>query len=254
VHGRPPARREAWSPTGPLLLVLAAWNNVVVPRLPDRPGVYEAVNGAAAGVLLLVASATGLSGAELGLSRDRLRAGALWGGAAAGVVAAGLAAGLATPSLRPLLRDARVAGLDDGAVAYRALVRIPVGTVLWEELAFRGVLQAALSRALPDRAATAAGAALFGLWHVAPTLAAIRTNAPGRTAVGRGGALLAGCAGTAAAGVLFGRLRSRSGSLLAPALLHLAANSGGLLAAVAAWRLAGRGGASAAQRSSGRPV
>jgi membrane protease YdiL (CAAX protease family) len=50
------------------------------------------------------------------------------------------------------------------------------------------------------------------------------------------GVLLA-CLGTAAAGVLFTVLRQRSGSLLAPVLLHLATNSLGTLAAVAARRL-----------------
>jgi membrane protease YdiL (CAAX protease family) len=54
------------------------------------------------------------------------------------------------------------------------------------------------------------------------------------------GAVLAGCAGTAAAGVLFTVLRQRSGSLLAPVLLHLAANSLGLLAAAGAHRLRAR--------------
>jgi uncharacterized protein len=46
------------------------------------------------------------------------------------------------------------------------------------------------------------------------------------------------CLATAAAGVLFAWLRLRSGSLLAPVLLHLATNSVGLLAAAAAVRLA----------------
>ena len=236
------------------MLVLAAWNNAVVPRLPDRPGVYEAVNGTAAGALLLLAGAAGLSAGELGLSRNRLRAGGRWGGAAAAAVAGALAAGLATPAFRPLLCDERAAGLDAGGIAYRALLRIPVGTVLWEEVAFRGVLHAALARALPPRAARAAGAALFGLWHVQPTLAAIRVNRPRWTAAGRGSALLIGCTGAAAAGVLFDWLRSRSGSLLAPALLHLAANSGGLLASVGAWWYVARDGAGAAQPSIGRPV
>jgi membrane protease YdiL (CAAX protease family) len=254
MHGRPRARRGARSITGPLVLVLAAWNNVLVPRLPDRPGVYEGVNGAATGVLLAVARAAGFSRAELGLSGDRLRAGAAWGGAAAAVVASGLAVGPAIPFLRPLLRDARVAGLGNGAVAYRALLRIPVGTVLWEEVAFRGVLHAALSRELPSRAAAATGAVLFGLWHVQPTTAAIRANAPRRTPAGRRVALLLGCTGTAAAGALFDRLRVRSGSLLAPALLHLAANTGGLLASVATARRGARAGASFVGHRSSRQV
>jgi membrane protease YdiL (CAAX protease family) len=59
--------------------------------------------------------------------------------------------------------------------------------------------------------------------------------------------VLVGCSGTAAAGALFSWLRLRSGSLLAPALLHLTANSGGLLASVAAARRDARAGASSGQ-------
>ena len=170
------------------------------------------------------------------------------------MVASGLAAGLAVPSLRPLLRDARVAGLDDRAVAYRALLRIPVGTVLWEEVAFRGVLHAALGRVLPPRTATAAEVALFGIWHLHPTGAAILANAPGGTAAGRRMGVLIGCTGTAAAGMVFSWLRLRSGSLLAPALLHLTTNSGGLLASVAAARRDARAGASSGQHRPSRQV
>ena len=57
--------------------------------------------------------------------------------AAAPVVAAfGLAA--LTPATRPLLDDQRVAVLDRRQLAYHVLLRIPLGTVAWEEIAFRG--------------------------------------------------------------------------------------------------------------------
>jgi membrane protease YdiL (CAAX protease family) len=226
-------RRAGGLPLGPLVVGLTAWNNVVVPRLPARPGVYEAVNGTAAALLVAAARAGGHSAAELGLARDRLRAGAVWGGVPAAVLGLALAVAAAVPGTRPLLRDARVTGMPAGEVVYRALVRIPVGTVLWEEVAFRGALQAALARSAGPPAATAAGAAVFGAWHVHPTLAARRANAPGSRRVT---AVLGGCASTAAAGALFTALRQRSGSLLAPALLHLAANVGGLLASAVAWR------------------
>jgi hypothetical protein len=45
--------------------------------------------------------------------------------------------------------DKRVSGLDGRAVACQTVVRIPIGTALWEEAAFRGVLQAALGRLEP---------------------------------------------------------------------------------------------------------
>jgi membrane protease YdiL (CAAX protease family) len=221
-----------------LVPALGAWNNLVVHRLPGRPASYVVANVAATAVLLAAARASGLSWAELGLDRRRLAAGARWGGACAAVVAAGYGTALAVPALRPLLGDARVAGLDGGELAGQALVRIPLGTVLWEEVAFRGVLLATLGRLLPRRGATAASAALFGLWHVRPTLAALSANDLAEGPLARTGAVLLACLGTAAAGVLFAELRLRSGSLLAPALLHVATNSLGVLAGAAAPRLA----------------
>jgi membrane protease YdiL (CAAX protease family) len=210
-------------------VVLTAWNNAVVAALPS--GWYVPANLAAAGLLVGLARAVGLSWRELGLARADLSSGARWGGALALLVAAGYVLLLAVPAARPLLDDARVAGLDAGAVAYRALVRIPLGTVLWEEVAFRGVLLAALARLLRLRSAVAVSAAVFGVWHVRPTLQALAVNdlvdGPVETAL----AVALGCAFTAAAGILFAWLRLRSGSLLAPALLHVATNSLGLLAA-----------------------
>ena len=149
----------------------------------------------------------------------------------------------AVPATRPVLGDRRITGLTGRAVAYQALVRIPVGTVLWEETAFRGVLQAALGRVLPRPAAVTVTSALFGVWHIRPTAEALRINqvAAGRRATL--GSVAGAVAATAAAGLLLSGLRERSGSLAAPVLLHLTANSG---AAVAAWaarpRAAGRAG------------
>jgi membrane protease YdiL (CAAX protease family) len=223
--------------TAALLPVLAAWNNLLVHRLPGRPASYVVANVAATGVLLAAARAGGLSWAELGLYRRRLAAGARWGGACAAVVAAGYAGALALPGVRPVLADARVAGLDRGELAVQVLVRIPLGTVLWEEVAFRGVLLAALARLLPRTGAVGVSAAVFGLWHVRPTLGALAANDLAGGPLARTGAVLLACLGTAAAGVLFAGLRERSGSLLAPVLLHLATNSLGLLAAAAAHRL-----------------
>ena len=219
------------------MLVLAAWNNVLVTRLPGYPGSYVAGNLVAAALLLGSARAAGLSWEELGLARRRAAAGALWGTACLAVVAAAYLVALALPAARPLLADARVAGLDGGELAYQVLVRIPLGTVVWEEVAFRGVLLAVLIRVLSVRSAVAVSAGVFGLWHVRPTLSALAANGLGDGAVTPALAVLLGCSATAAAGVVLAWLRLRTGSLLAPALLHLATNSLGALAAAAAVRL-----------------
>lgn len=237
MHALPPGRRRALAFATPLVVVLCAWNNVVVHRLPGGSGSYVAANVAATGALLAAARVDRLSWDDLGLDRQRLRAGLGWGGAWSAGVAGGYAVALAVPGLRPLLTDARVAGLDGREITHQVLVRIPVGTVLWEEVAFRGVLLAALTRLVSVRTATAVSAAVFGVWHIRPTLSALAANDLAGGPVRRAGAVVLGCLVTAAAGGLFTWLRLRSGSLLAPALLHLATNSLGVLAAVVAHRL-----------------
>jgi membrane protease YdiL (CAAX protease family) len=237
VHGRAVSRRRLVGLTGALVAVLAVWNNLVVTRLPGYPGSYVVVNVAAAGAVVAAARWAGLTWDELGLAQCRLPSGLRWGGLCIAVVTAGYAAALAVPALRPLLTDARVAGMDGAEIAYRVLVRIPFGTVLWEEVAFRGVLLAALTRLLGLPGAAAASSALFGIWHIRPTLSGLMANDLAEGPVATGATVLLACLGTAAAGFLFTCLRLRSGSLLAPVLLHLATNSLGTLAAASALQL-----------------
>jgi membrane protease YdiL (CAAX protease family) len=73
---------------------------------------------------------------------------------------------------------------------------------------------------------------VFGLWHVRPTLQALRANGLAedrRRAIAGAGA---GVAVTAAGGALLPWPRERSDGLAAPMAVHLVTNSGG---AVAAW-------------------
>ncbi|TQN42620.1 CAAX prenyl protease-like protein [Blastococcus colisei] len=238
MHGRAVGRRGLIGLTAGLVAVLVAWNNVVVPRLPGYPGSYVLVNLAAAVALLAAARSVGLAWDELGLARRRVPAGLRWGGVCVALVAAGYAIAVAVPALRPVLTDARVGGMDGAEIAYQAVVRVPLGTVLWEEVAFRGVLLAAFLRLLSPTTATAASSAVFGVWHIRPTLSALAANDVVDGFVPTAAAVVLACLGTAAAGALFTWLRVRSGSLVAPTLLHLATNSLGTLAAAAAWKLA----------------
>ena len=216
-------------------VALAAYNNLVGAQAWHRRW-YPAVNGLAAVGVLGAAAASGLTLGELGLRRDRVRAGLRLGSAVAAPVVAGYGLAAVIPAARPLLDDQRVTGLDRRQLAYQVLLRIPVGTVAWEEIAFRGVLQAALRRVLAEPVAIAAGSAVFGLWHVRPTVEALEVNG---LATGRGARICAVTAvvgGTAGAGVLLCLLRERSGSLAASVVLHLAANCAGPLASALAVR------------------
>jgi membrane protease YdiL (CAAX protease family) len=202
---------------------LAGYNNLAG-RRPWHRRWYPAVNALAAAAALGAAAASGLTAADLGLSPDKLPSGLRLGSAAAAPVVAAFALAALTPATRPLLNDQRVAGLDRRQLAYQVLLRIPVGTVAWEEIAFRGALQAALRRVLAEPAATAVASATFGIWHIRPTAEALAANRLARTRGARIAAITAVAAGTAAAGALLSVLRDRSGSLAAPVVLHLAAN------------------------------
>jgi uncharacterized protein len=224
--------------------VLAAYNNVSGER-PWRSRWYVPANACATGAALAAAAASGLTAADVGLRRDAWLPGRLASWLAAGA-AAGWVLIAVVPATRPLLGDKRVTSLEGRAVAYQAAIRIPIGTVAWEEIAFRGVLQAALRRVMPRGAAIAVTSVVFGIWHVGPTAAALRVNGlAGDRRRARAG-VLAGVAVTTAAGAFLSWLRERSGRVTAPALLHLTANSGGL---VAAWAVSGRPHVEGASRS-----
>ena len=234
--------------------VLAAYNNVSGEH-PWRGRWYVPANACATGAALSAAAASGLTAADIGLGRDAWLPGRLASGLAAAAAAGWLLIAV-VPATRPLLDDKRITSLKGRAVAYQAAVRIPIGTVAWEEIAFRGVLQAALRRVMPEPAAIAVTSGVFGVWHIRPTAAALRVNG---LAGDRGqvvARVAAGVAVTTAGGALFSWLRARSGSLTAPVLLHLATNCVG---PVVAWAVApdrfsqGQPGAAGAAADPGRP-
>jgi membrane protease YdiL (CAAX protease family) len=201
--------------------------NLVANRLV--PAAHLAIGLGSVVALLAVAWAAGLTRVELGLTR--WRSGLRWGGAAAGLAVLGYAVALV------VARD-ELAGAADRSwpdVLLEGLVVIPLGTVVAEELAFRGVLWAMLARRHGEWVATAVSSVLFGLWHVLPALGGGAANELATGALGGGTAgTAARVAGTVllttAGGVVFCWLRVRSGSLLAPVLLHWALNACGVLA------------------------
>ena len=159
------------------------------------------------------------AGARLGLRGPELRAGLRSGSVAASVVAAGVALSLALPAVRTAMA-ART--LPRPAWKW-LLLRIPLGTVCSEEAMYRGALGAVAARAFGVRGGRLLQAAAFGLSHVVDARAAGEPVA---------GTVLV----TGAAGWVFGWLADRSGSLVAPALAHLAVNEAGAIAALAIQR------------------
>lgn len=212
---------------------LAAYNNVLG-RKQWHDQWYVPLNACATGTALSVAVASGLTAADLGFGRGTW---SLRGPESRWAIAAasGWLLVAALPATRPVLGDKRIADLDARAVAYQVAVRIPLGTVLWEETAFRGVLQAALRRIMHENTAIAVTSGVFGIWHIRPSLQALRANDLADNRMHSIAGVCAGVAATAAGGALLSWLRERSGGLAAPMALHLVTNCGG---AVAAWAVA----------------
>jgi uncharacterized protein len=213
---------------GLVVLVLAA--SLAVDRAVG--GAHLAVGLGLAVCLVAVARAVGLTAADLGLARPAWPAGLRWGGAAAALVAAAYAVVLLAAPLRHGLPEG-TAG-DGRAVVIAVLVVIPLGTVLPEELAFRGLLLSLLGREYGTLAGTLLSSGLFGLWHVLASLGGGAANAAitgvvGGGAPGTAARVVVTVVFTSLAGVALCWLRLRSGSLIAPALAHWTVNALGVI-------------------------
>lgn len=212
-----------------LTLGLLVAANVLANRVV--PGADVLVGLALVAGLAAVAWGSGLTADDVGLARRTWGSGLRWGGAAAAIVAVGYGIAASIPAVREAVADSSASW---GATVVKALVVIPLATVIPEEFAFRGVLWGLLRRESGQRVATAVSSALFGVWHVLPALAggAANDSVSGVLGGGPGGNVLlvvGTVVFTGIAGVVFCELRRRSGSLLAPILLHWAVNGFGEL-------------------------
>lgn len=177
-----------------IMAVVRVWNH----RGPARA---QPLTGPAAAFLLVAVS--GLSPSQAGLT--------LSGGWYAFLALSIPLLGYGVAVLIPAARRALAARSFEHPVR-SALLGVPFSTVIFEEVAFRGVLWALLFQDHGAVRAYVVTALLFGLWHLPDTREV---------------------AFTTLAGVLLSFLRHAGGGLLAPVVLHWAANGLGILAS--AW-------------------
>lgn len=213
---------------------LVAYNSVMNLWPPFHGWAYVPVNLAMTALLVTLALGPGTSSpTEVGLDGGWEDAGA--GAGLALLVASPLLGGLCSERGLRFLADRRVEGSSLRKIVYRAAVRIPFGTALVEEVAFRGVLFAMWASRGGFTAAVISSVA-FGGWHIVPGLNLVRANRPDATFAARWTSVLAGVVLTAGAGFVLSWLRVETGSLAAPVAMHATVNSVTVIFAGAAHR------------------
>jgi membrane protease YdiL (CAAX protease family) len=219
--------RELLGALGILALANVTLHRARSPRLQYATGLLMTTSSVA------LARRAGHECGEIGLHATSVRAGGLWGAVGALAVAGGIGAAMAAKS--PAMLDDRPLAMSAPQVRRYVLVQIPLGTVVPEEVVFRGALPALLRG--PRTAAWIPGVVsslLFGLWHVLPFRALREHNrSTGEVAdrYGDGVTLAAHTAAMTAAGVALYGIRRRAGHVIAPAMTHYAANALGFLGA-----------------------
>jgi membrane protease YdiL (CAAX protease family) len=221
----PPRRISERATLVVLLVVFLVWNltgNLVLPGV-----VYVPANLAVSAGIVALGRHAGASWSDLGLDPARVRSGLILGCIAAAVVGVVLAFAVLVPSLASFFENDAVSADSTFDHWFTPTIRIPFGTVVFEELLFRSVLLALLMRMRGIRFAVIGSSIVFGLWHIVPAWEGANGGV-----VQVVGAIIGTVAITTVAGLLFALLRVRSGSVIAPTLAHAATNSFAYLAAI----------------------
>ncbi|MEY4174497.1 MAG: hypothetical protein RI900_1662 [Actinomycetota bacterium] len=187
---------------------------------------YVPWNTAVAATLVLLARPV-VTRQQMGFTR--WRSGAAWGAVLFVLTAGVLLLGLTMPVFHEMFHDRRVEG-GTGTWLYQVFVRIPFGTALLEEVAYRAVLPALFAVRWGVLRGYVLASCCFGLWHVLPALGLNEVNPVmtrwfGTGAAGVAVAVLFAVAGTMVAGLWWCWVRHKSGSVLATLLGHVGSNS-----------------------------
>jgi len=217
----------AWWPVAVVIVALIVIN-IVNNRLAPQTHYLLWTFGGSVG-LLAFGLLDGNTWTDMGFGWQYLVPGLIWAGICIGGVTAVYLVGSAFRRTRQAFHDERMGELTGGRLMFQALIEVPFGTVLFEEIAFRSVLLSMLIRREGMVFGVIVSSLLFGLWHILPSIGTHEQNPALGSVVGGGlrGNILAVALSvltTSIAGVLFSELRLVSGSVLAPMGLHWATN------------------------------
>jgi membrane protease YdiL (CAAX protease family) len=216
------ARRE-WASTGALAAVLLAYANGDAWLATHREQELSTSNHFAhLGALAIVSAwaiAERISPADMGLSRRGLGRGLVWGTAVGLAGSAPIRLFFAFPLVsRQAVTQPEFAGLSTRQVCCLVATRFLVGSAIFEEVAFRGLLHAKLLRLMRPGPALLVNSGVFAAWHLVITWHNLRRSNLPRPLfpalyLGALTALFGG-------GLLFGLVRQASGHLGSSILAH----------------------------------
>jgi membrane protease YdiL (CAAX protease family) len=233
-HRSPPRPHEAHMGHLIVILILGLYANIIANEVLG-PVWYIPFNLTLLAVTLILARRAGTTWTSMGLRRDRATRGLKVGITVVAGIVLGMFVVLALSSFDDILRDERFVESSIGLLLFHALIRIPLGTALYEEVLFRGVIFGMLARRYTPLKAAVSSSILFGLWHILPVLDAMRTNPVGAHFSGLSGAaaaVLAAVIGTFVAGMGLLWVRLFANSILASVIVHIATNSTAIIAAI----------------------
>ncbi len=182
--------------------------------------------------ICLIVALTKLSWTNVGLSKDLVLKGAV---TALPFMAVVIVGGLIVFLINPeTFKDSRYQ-TDLKTMLTTIFLVLPLMTVILEELAFRGLLFGTLSTYLTQGYALLVSSISFGVWHIFSASNLDVSGIVSGNAIPKVLIVLTVVIATSIAGAFFTWLRIKSGSLIAPILLHWTINSTGVVLAYFAW-------------------
>ncbi len=223
-----PLTNTLFGKTGLWLTIFLVTYNNVINLLPARfhNQIYTGLNIA---VLLVVWIASQrylhLKPIEIGFTKKNLGRSLVLGlGLSLAVILPFLLLVWLLPMLGVTVPGLHLEKITRATLVVRAFVRIPVGTALFEEVLFRGILYGYLIRSVSTRRAAVVTGIFFALWHITPGILVAHFDFQIAHILVALGFLIVGLAGMFFANLLFAWIRARTrniaGSILAHALIN----------------------------------
>jgi membrane protease YdiL (CAAX protease family) len=182
--------------------------------------------------LFLIYKFSGLSLSDVGLEKSKLKSGLFLALKIIAVYCVFLL--LAYLFARGFFKDPRYNHPITTAV-YSSLVILPVKTIIFEELVFRGLIAGIFNRLRNFKTAIVGSSLLFGVWHVT-TAGGLNSNLESNgVALSNSMILIFIFFVTAAAGAALCYVRYKCESLVAPIALHWFINASAIILAAISW-------------------